>query len=414
MERGVSQAEVCKGIISASHYSNFENGRYQLGTDILTLLAERLAVPYSYFSNWNEEDPSLEELLSSYEKKVEIGELEEFERFYEREQEQFAYIPSVRQEFVYHLIRFKHLFKSNRYDEARQLYARYILDTKHSYLALDEGYSQVYYYISGLYYYALNQWEECIRHFNAAMKMSDDDLFRAKILYNLSLAAYRLFKYERALHYAKEAKNIYLNLHDWEKTADCYNLVAVLLRETGSLEESEMYISKALHLIGGEYAAKQTKLYHNLALVKFDQEDYQRALELIEKSLRLKTELDTDESLFISYRIRLAIYLNKKDILSLRQNLKLAQNYIATDGDRAHYLYIEAQTFYLLEDYPSYEKSIAKSIKLFESAKNWKYLKMAAEHYANHLGIHRSYKKAYEYQMVCTLALNNYMQRRLT
>ena len=34
VEKGFSQAEVCKGIISASHYSNFENGRYQLGTDI--------------------------------------------------------------------------------------------------------------------------------------------------------------------------------------------------------------------------------------------------------------------------------------------------------------------------------------------------------------------------------------------
>ena len=97
--------------------------------------------------------------------------------------------------------------------------------------------------------------------------------------------------------YAKEAKNLYLNLHDWEKTGDCYNLIAVLLREKGSLAESEEYISKGLNIIGDLYETKQAKLYHNLALVKLDQGDYTKALEWIEKSIYLKTELDTSESL---------------------------------------------------------------------------------------------------------------------
>lgn len=414
VEKGLSQAEVCKGIISASHYSNFENGRYQLGTDILTLLAERLSVPNSYFSNWNEDDQLVEELLSRYEKKVECENLEDLEQFYELQKEEFLYISSVRQEFIYHLIRFKHLFKSNRLEEAKELYARFVLNAKKLYMPLERDSSQKYYYISGLYYYTSGQWDECIQCFKKAMEVSEDCLLRAKILYNLSLAAYRLFDYENALLYAKEAKNIYLNLHDWEKTADCYNLVAVLFREKGSLAESEKYISKGLHIIGELDESKQTKLYHNLALVKLDQGDYQNALEWIEKSIHLKKELDTSDSLFISYRIRLAIFLNKKDILSLRKNLKLAKKHIKTAMDRAHYLFIEAQTFYLLEDYRHYETSIMKSIELFESVGNWKNLRTAAEHYANYLGVNRSYKKAYEYQTLCTIALNNYMQRRLT
>ena len=194
------------------------------------------------------------------------------------------------------------------------------------------------------------QWDECIQNFKRVLEISGNKVFRAKITYNLSLAAYRLFDYESALMYAKEAKNLYLNLHDWEKTGDCYNLIAVLLREKGSLAESEEYISKGLNIIGDLYETKQAKLYHNLALVKLDQGDYSKALEWIEKSIHLKTELDTSEGLFISYRIRLEIILSKKDIISLRKNLKLAKMHIKTAEDRAHYLFIEAQTFYLLEE----------------------------------------------------------------
>ena len=152
VEKGFSQAEVCKGIISASHYSNFENGRYQLGTDILTLLAERLSVPYSYFSNWNEDDQSVEELLNRYEEKVEGGNLEDLEQFYDLQKEQFTYISSVRQEFVYHLTRIEHLFKLNRLEEAKELYARFVLIAKKFYMPLERANSQKYYYVTGLYY----------------------------------------------------------------------------------------------------------------------------------------------------------------------------------------------------------------------------------------------------------------------
>ena len=71
-------------------------------------------MPYSYFSNWNEDDQSVEELLNRYEEKVEGGNLEELEQFYDLHKEQFTYISLIRQEFVYHLTRFGHLFKLNR------------------------------------------------------------------------------------------------------------------------------------------------------------------------------------------------------------------------------------------------------------------------------------------------------------
>ena len=145
-----------------------------MGTDILTLLAERLSVPYSYFSNWNEDDQSVEELLNRYEEKVEGGNLEDLEQFYDLHKEQFTYISSVRQEFVYHLTRFEHLFKLNRLEEAKELYARFVLNAKKFYMPLERANSQKYYYVTGLYYYTSGQWDECIQNFKRVLEISDN------------------------------------------------------------------------------------------------------------------------------------------------------------------------------------------------------------------------------------------------
>ncbi|WP_420167139.1 helix-turn-helix domain-containing protein [Caldalkalibacillus thermarum] len=56
---GVSQEWVAKGIVSRSHYSNIENGRYMPAPDVLELIAKKLNVPDKYLIEHNVPDRKL-------------------------------------------------------------------------------------------------------------------------------------------------------------------------------------------------------------------------------------------------------------------------------------------------------------------------------------------------------------------
>ena len=400
----LSQAEICKGIISASHYSNIENGRYQPTIDILSLLAERLSVPVPYFTKSTEDNIQLEELLQVYEKKIKMEDTEKLNLFIQTNKKQFEFIPSLEQELNFNLLKFIHLVKASQIIEAKELYTQKIINMKNTQSTVNIPILHKYFYVSGLYYFFEREWSESLFFFKELLQISNDPLLKAKVSYNISLVSYNLFDYEEALQFAKEAKVMYLNLHRWEETGDCYNLIAVLLRENELFEESEIYLYKGLNIIGKDSNITRAKLHHNLALIKYNQGDYKEALEKIDTSIHIKEQTERND-LFISHRTRLNIFLKMEDTLSLKRELKIAQKHVQTSMDKAHFLFIKAQMHYLLEEFTYYEDSMKICVENYLLHKNWKNLKLAAEHYSTYLGEKKRYKQAFHYQKICTFAL---------
>lgn len=401
-KRGMKQSEVCHGIVSASHYSNIEACRFTPSADTIRLIADRLDVPYTYLVNTNSYNAELEEKLLEYETLIELRDIERIEQLLAASSRFFQYIDSILQEHYYFILKFLELVMSNNIKEAVAHYDENISDFDTS--SLNFKTYKKYLYASGLYNYYKKNYKESIRFYLETLDM--DKSFKSRIFYNISLCFYLQGLNSNALFYAKSANELYLKEHKWDKAGDCYNLIAVIHREMGNLGESEKYIQKGFDIANISSNGINPKLYHNLALIRKDQGDIKSALDYTQKAITLKSSLNAND-IFISYRVQLNIFLEKRDVFNLKNTLKIAEVHVVTPLELASVRFFDAQLKWLTGSYQKYEKLISEAIKVFLDYEDWRSLKYATEHYSLYLENNHKYKKALELQKLCNLALKN-------
>jgi transcriptional regulator with XRE-family HTH domain len=403
-KNGLKQSEVYRGIVSASHYSNIENDRYSPSNETLRLIGDKLLVPHSYLLEIHKDNIELNVLLHTFANLINNGKPEEIAVFLETHKDVFEFIPSIKQEAYFNLLLFLNLYYFNDTNLALEFYKNNIEEYGDFLSDFDLEQQQKYHYISSLYYYQIKKFEISVIHLKKVLKYEEDLFLKPKITFNIAATLYNLYQYDEALVYAKDAKTLYLNAFNWEKTADCCNLIAVLLKEKNLLNESEEYIKKGFHLSKEDSYELRAKLHHNLALIRREQENYKEAMENINICIQLKSKIEST-SLFDSYREKLKILLLIEDIVLLNRTLTNAHALIRSKTNEAHYHFIVAQKNFILKEITAYEISISKSIDIFLAQEEWKELRRAAEHYSIFLEVNKKYKKSLEHQKLCTLAL---------
>lgn len=150
-KRGLKQSDVCHGIVSASHYSNIEACRFTPSLDTMMLIAERLDVPYSYLTNTNSYNASLEELLLEYEKFIDLRDVNGINQLMSKSASVFQYIESIAQEYHFKLLRFLELVMWNKVEDAIAHYEENLSDLDPS--SLNYIVYKKYLYATGLYNY---------------------------------------------------------------------------------------------------------------------------------------------------------------------------------------------------------------------------------------------------------------------
>ncbi|WP_203249140.1 tetratricopeptide repeat protein [Sporosarcina beigongshangi] len=406
--RGLTQATLSHGITSAPHYSNIEGGHFATSQDILLLLAKRLSVPSAYLTNGHVQDKKIAILLKQYEHILNEDRLEEALSFREAHEKSFTYIYSLHQELHFKLLRCLDLFKIRELVAFKHFYIEKIApyidqDTLHN---LSTHIQESFNYISGLYYYVKAEHEACIPFFINVLKSNENPLIQARLNFNIALANFRLNQYTTALEFAEKSQRLYLNLHDWNKTSECYNLIAVLYKSLNNLERAEFYIQKGLHIINNETEEIYFKLLHNLVLIYRVKEQYDEALELIKKCILLKQNYNPD-NLFISYRSKLTILLKMGDIDGVINDIELARASCKSTLDKMHLQAIEGQLCLLQNRDSDYAKLIEECIDYYFENKKWKSLKDISEELAKYFAQKKQYKKAYELTKLSLLAIKN-------
>lgn len=403
--QGLAQEDVFKGIVSNSHYSNIETGRYKAATETLKLIAGRLGVPKDYLISTNLDCSETQSLLDEFEVLVEIGSIKDTNSFLELNKDKLEYIPSLKQEAYYKLLTFLHLLNSNKYNEALDLFLRYPMEDIQS--TFDVKQKRIYLYANGLYYYLISSHKSSIDFFKELLKISDDtSIYQPKVLYNIAMSLYFTYKFSESIDYAKAAKLLYLKLHEWEKVGDCYNLLVVLNREINNYPIAETYLEKGFNIAKPDSFELKAKLFHNASLLYFDQQRYKEALENVNKSIEIKKE-HSIPGIFVSYKLKLNILLNIDDLSLLNKTLKIAYEFINTEIQEAQYLYIKAKKHYFQGELDLYEFNIEKAIKILQGQKCWKELRTVAEDYSLFLENNKRYKKSLEIQKICNLAMKN-------
>ncbi|MGG3941157.1 tetratricopeptide repeat protein [Peribacillus psychrosaccharolyticus] len=394
-----SQDQVGHGIISTSHFSNIEGGRFVPSQDILYLLADRLAVPYTYFEDIHIDDPDLAVLLKEYQRIIEGGELAQIESFYHENESKFEFIPSLNQELYFSLLRILDLINANRIEDADQLYNNKVVnyvDPSQVYM-LSAEIREKYFYVTGLIHYIKKNYEESIHNFRKTITLTNDSMLKARLTFNIALSLYYLYEYTEALEYSVKAKDLYLNLHDWGKTAESYNLIALLYKEINDYKNAESYIMKGFDILNDKSKKTYAVLLHNLALIKMNENSNDEAFNMLNECIELKKQHNFN-NLFISYRSQLKIYLDRKDYESFIETMELATLTCRSDSDVAHLNVFQAQLNKYQKNYAEYEQLMDSSINFFFDIEDWKSVKSISEEFADYFVERKQYKKAYQIQ----------------
>lgn len=408
--KGLAAGDVCSGIVSPSHFSNIENSRFSPAPDTLLLIADRLMVPRSYFTNIYEDSLEVEKRLRELERKIEDGDAEGIRTFLENHKKSLMYISSIKQEMQFYLLYFLALVNIEAANEAVKLYEDTIAHFDIHPSSINLADQQKYNHISGLYYYYIKDYEKSIHFFKKVLEVKENQAIRAKISFNIALALSNLRRFEEAFTFAKTATILYLRLHNWENTGSCYNLLAFIMREQGKLQESEEYIQKGFDIVGEGSVPLQARLFHNLALIHKDRNEYDKAIDCIDRSIEAK-QMHGQSELFLSLRVKLDILLESKDFLAFKRTLVLAEKHCRTGNDKAHFNYLNARFHFLFEDMVIYERLMKEAIELLLTGESGQLLIDASEHFSEFYEKSNKYKKALYYQKLCSATLKKLVRR---
>ncbi|MCM3636680.1 helix-turn-helix domain-containing protein [Sporosarcina luteola] len=398
--RGLTQKEASSGIISTSHYSNIESGRYEPSIDVLVLLADRLDVPISYFQRIHEDDALLQNLLTEYEELLSSN-MKAIPQFINKHQKHFAYISSIHQEIMFHLLKYTELVKVERIPEAQALYSSEVAHIPQTFFEnASRALLEKYTYTSGVYYYFKKDYMASISHFEDALHLTREESLSAKINYNISLVLYKLYDYGTAHVYAKRAKQQYLHMHNWARAGDCYNLIAALYLEQHKTVEARRYIDRGFSVLGSPMTETQGRLYHNLATVLMKENDYTLALKTVNQCIDLKKLLKCT-TLFDSQLLKLRILFRLGDLLALRDNMNRLQGFIQNELEQANLDYFEAKLYHALGEFELYEQKMKNCIDHLHKNEDWKALKDATRHLSLYYESNKKYKNAFKFQELC-------------
>lgn len=401
-----SQDQVGHGIISTSHFSNIEGGRFVPSQDILYLLADRLAVPYTYFEDIHIDDPDLAVLLKEYQRIIEGGELAQIESFYHENESKFEFIPSLNQELYFSLLRILDLINANRIEDANQLYNNKVMnyvDPSQVYM-LSAEIREKYFYVTGLIHYIKKNYEESIHNFRKTITLTTDPKLKARLTFNIALSLYYLYENTEALEYSIKAKDLYLNLHDWSKTAECYNLIALLYKEVNDYENAKSYIMKGFDILNDKSQKTYAVLLHNLALIKMNHHQNDEALELLNQSIELKKKHNFG-NLFITYRSKMKIYLDIQDFEAIMSEIEIASEYCKSDIDKVDLQEYKAYVSKYQENFLAYERLMDACLDFYFNNNIWKSVKSISEDLVEYYAERKQYKKAYQIQKMNLYAI---------
>ncbi|MFO1441919.1 helix-turn-helix transcriptional regulator [Bacillus sp. Bva_UNVM-123] len=328
-KKGVSQKELAKAIISVSHLSNLESGRYSVSIETLHLLSKRLEIPPSFLMNelkMNKEfinllEKALDDIISSVEKGIET--INSIPRQFE----------DLFYEISYYLLVGCLYYKSNKLEKAKLNEAENFPDLS-SFIQIEttpEYFKKIYFYYKGIKNYRNNQLDASLNYYHQLIELSLSEQVKAGINYNLSLIYYKKLNLFKALKYADISLERYTDCGHWENVVALNNFLGGLYSEVNLYEDSLAHLNKALHL------AEQLKLikivamtYHNKGLLYKSQGILNLAIAEFNKSLKLKEKHKLPNVALTIFEI-ISVYtlLNKQT--QVKSLLKKCATYISSD-----------------------------------------------------------------------------------
>ncbi|WP_085520486.1 helix-turn-helix domain-containing protein [Tuberibacillus sp. Marseille-P3662] len=396
-QTGLTLEKLAEGICSVSYLSKIEHGD-KSSDEVAKLLCDRLGIAYEDVDN----QAQLEEtrrLLDHWYKEIRDKVFYDYEDYKDRIEESLGKAQSPLLNIRFDLFQIKYLTAKSNFEKAKER----IANVEQYHELMDDELLYYYHHFLGIYYGAVNAYDDAIVHFEKAEKAIQEltlgEAETGELWYQIALVHSNHVQFTRAMDYANKGLDIFNKQYNLKRIADCQVILGISSRAMKNYRQAEYHYTQALkfiELLNDDY--RKSVVYYNLAVISAYNNEFHQSIDYFKNIIDL---LGETSHLAVSSQVSIAesyYYLN--DIPQCNKELDRARELIRCGNYGKEYplfleiIYKKANQIY---DH-SYENLLKnKALPYYKSSKRLdkivEYAEVLGDIYYNK----KHYKRASEY-----------------
>ncbi|MEH7484264.1 tetratricopeptide repeat protein [Neobacillus drentensis] len=281
-QRGMTQAELSKGICSVPHLSKIENNSKEANEETISLLLKRLNIS---LEEMEEKEEEIKILLRRLDGKINFYLRDEIEENYQKLVKIEHLIPFSKYMYIYELYKFRYLIFKGLVEDAE--HQRALLYKQKKNFSQHEDYLFRYYHAIFLMW--KGQYQNADEILDVLHTENNNEASSGEFLYHRSLVKSSLEQSGHAIHFGKMALQIFMNQHNFIRILHTLMLLGINYTHSNIYEEAQECFQ---HIIRNAELLKKVKLlpqiYHNMGHLQFKMKNEKEALYYYQKSLDLQ------------------------------------------------------------------------------------------------------------------------------
>ncbi|QST00869.1 helix-turn-helix transcriptional regulator [Pontibacillus sp. ALD_SL1] len=398
--RGLSQNELSVGVVSATHLSNIESGKYVPSKDILVLFADKLEVDEAYLLEYEYMDTALIDQIIELKDAVIIGDgarVKSLLNHLDSLEDQVA--KGIYSELLFTLIKGAHFMKSGcNTEEMASIQLLINLYIKDGETLDDKVFLSFYDYYYGLYHFQHNHIHASLKHYYRLVSQTQDELEKGLFFYNISLLHKQSREYYKAIEAAKECLQVFQQKLEWDRLGETYNMIGAIHWDMNECETAMEYLLKGEKIVTMTNNEKlKSRIHHNCGLINKQLGDYEAAIYYFRKSIEAKVNINDMHNIILPYHSLVGSLIDRNKIQEAKIVLSHARKQCLSQKDQYYLKELEAFIFEKEGRSEDFERCMNELIKELEGRKDHNKLKGLYERLGDYYYKKRKYKLAASY-----------------
>ena len=199
----------------------------------------------------------------------------------------------------------------------------------------------------GFFYYSYNEYIKAMSFFIKSSNLLDenniDDLIQPADVYKKNAYFFgSINEHQKSIDYLLNA--LKFTPSNSESYAAFLNNIGSSYYKMGALENARNYFMKAKEVsLENNNQVRYAKTLGDLALIHFDQKEYQKAIELLQKDIEISIKNKADRNTMYAQILLSKVYVETKNFDKAKQTLALANDYVSSKNYLKSYAYEIAQ-----------------------------------------------------------------------
>lgn len=199
----------------------------------------------------------------------------------------------------------------------------------------------------GFFYYSYNEYIKAMSFFIKSSNLLDenniDDLIQPADVYKKNAYFFgSINEHQKSIDYLLNA--LKFTPTNSESYAAFLNNIGSSYYKMGAVENARNYFMKAKEVsLENNNRVRYAKTLGDLALIHFDQKEYQKAIELLQKDIQISIKNKADRNTMYAQILLSKVYVETKNFDKAKQTLALANDYVSSKNYLKSYAYEIAQ-----------------------------------------------------------------------